>query len=275
MKIVQSDQKNEIGLDLKFEYLHKKLDKVPSRYGLHFNIPDRYVAYSPELKGAVHTAISALKDLENAGKKEAALYYFSKDDYELLDRNLLVKGYDITASEEELELQNRCMQPGVFCVDYQRITEEPTTGMFALGDEARWMQPQSRIRSVLGSKIDQMVKGERNIVVLDISHANVREIDVADAVYGSFGVEISPDPATGRPMMSREIRKDDGFFRNTTRVQAVVAVRRTRRDNTLDTTWTVFPTSNKNAQLRLTTAELQQFGDIAARTESLAVDNKG
>ena len=48
-------EEHEIGLDLKFDYLHKKLENVKSRYALHFNIPGQYVAYSPELKGAVHS----------------------------------------------------------------------------------------------------------------------------------------------------------------------------------------------------------------------------
>ena len=94
-----------------------------------------------------------------------------------------MSGYDSNASEEELEIQSRCMQPGVFCVDYQRVSDEPAAGLFALGDEARWLQPQSRVRSILSSKIDHVVKGERNVIVVDISHANVTEREVADAVY--------------------------------------------------------------------------------------------
>jgi hypothetical protein len=265
-------EEHEIGLDLKFEYLQKKLEGVPSRYALHFDIPDQYVVYSPELKRAVHTALRVLKDVENAGKKEAALYYFGNGDYQLLNKNLLVSGYDLNASEEELEIQSRCMQPGILCVDYQRVSEEPETGLFALGDEARWLQPQSRIRSVLSSKIDQMVKGERNIIVLDISHANVTETNVADALYGSVGFEIGLQPAIQRPAVVGQKRKNDGFFRNTTRMQAVVAVRRVARNNSLDTVWTVFPTNNAAAHMRLTIAELQQFGEIASGTKSLAAD---
>jgi len=186
-----------------------------------------------------------------------------------------LSGYDSNASEEELEIQSRCMQPGVFCVDYQRVSDEPAAGLFALGDEARWLQPQSRVRSILSSKIDQMVKGERNVIVVDISHANVTEREVADAVYGSVGIKVGLDAVTGRAAMLGQTRKDDGFFRNTTRVQAVVSVRRTPHGRSLETVWTVFPTSNMNAQARLSSVELQQFGEIALRAESLAADATG
>ena len=39
---------------------------IPAEAGK--NIPGRYVAYSPELKGAVLAALKVLKDIENAGK---------------------------------------------------------------------------------------------------------------------------------------------------------------------------------------------------------------
>jgi len=75
--------------------------------------------------------------------------------------------------------------------------------------------------------------------------------------------------------MLGQTRKDDGFFRNTTRVQAVVSVRRTPHGRSLETVWTVFPTSNMNAQARLSSVELQQFGEIALGAESLAADATG
>src|SRR3989441_6706218 len=80
---------------------------------------------------------------------------------------------------------------------------------------------------------------------------------------------------TGVQTCALPILKDDGFFRNTTRVQAVVSVRRTPHGRSLETVWTVFPTSNMNAQARLSSVELQQFGEIALRAESLAADATG
>jgi hypothetical protein len=263
-------EEHEIDLDLTFDYLHKRLDKVPSRFALHFSIPDNYGAYSPELKRAVGLALRVLDGLEKSNEKEAALYYFGNGEYHVSKKNLLVSGYDSNATEEQLEIQSRCMQAGVFSVDYQRISEKPETGLFALGDEARWLEPQSRIRSVLSKKIDQMVAGQRNVVVLDISHANVTGTNVVDALYGSFAVEVGINSATDKPGILGYKRKMDGFFRKTTRIQAVVSVRRVVKNGSLDTVWTVFPTNNPRAETRLTAAELRYFGDLAAGTEALA-----
>jgi hypothetical protein len=254
---------HEIGLDLKFEYLRTKLDKVKSRYSLHFTIPDGFVAYSKELKRAVSRAIDMLRKVEKENRKEAALYYLGPDDYVLLDKNILLAGYDANASEQELEIQSRCMQPGIFVVDYQQTSPEPISGMYALGDEPRWLRPHSRILKSLHAKISQMQKGARNVIALDISHANVTETNVTDALYGSIGIEIRIDPATGRPAMAGQIRERDGFFRLTTRVQAVVSVRRSRTAEAGFTTiWTVFPTNNDKAELPMTREELSQFGTV-------------
>ncbi len=47
-------------------------------------------------------------------RKKLPPLLFWEGDYQLLDRNLLLSGYDSNASEEELEIQSRCMQPGAF-----------------------------------------------------------------------------------------------------------------------------------------------------------------
>ena len=57
------------------------------------------------------------------------------------------------------------------------------------GIEPRCLKRHERIRDKLASKINQIVSGHRNIIVIDISHAKARESDVADAVYGSVQVE--------------------------------------------------------------------------------------
>ena len=256
-------EEHEIGLDLKFEYLRAKLEKVKSRYSLHFTIPETFVAYSKEMKRAVSTAIEVLHQVENQNRREAALYYFGPGDYELLDRNILLAGYSANASERELEIQSRCAQPGAFVVDYQQSFPEPLSGMYALGDEARWLEPHSRIVKSLHAKISQMQKGKRNVIVLDISHANVTETNVADALYGTVGFQVKMDPATDRPKIAGQIRKADGFFRSTTRVQGVVSVRRARTDRgSFTTVWTVFPTNNGNAESPMTREELSMFGTV-------------
>lgn len=261
----------ELGAELKFEYIRKKFEKVTSLYAAHFQVPDSYIAYSPQLKRAVTTAVRVLRELEQLGKAHATLYYFGEGDFHVSEQNLMLDPFALCWSEEQAEVQTRCLLPTTLSVDYQRIFSNPVSEGVAFGDDVRWLDPLSRIRGILNSKIKQLPGDARNVIILDISHANVRENQVEEALYGSARIDVLHS-VDGHLLGIEQRRNNDGFFKTTTRIKAIVTVRRVIAGDSMDTIWTVFPTSNAASNDRLTRAEARRFGVLADGVESLLAE---
>jgi len=261
-------EEHELDSQLKFEYIRTKYQKVESQYAMFFSVPDAYGTDLSALKDAVNTSIRLLREIEQSGKEHATLYYFGKGDYHLSDHNLMLDPFALNWTEGEAEIQARCLAHGTLSVDYKRSFDQPGTERVAFIPDARWLAPLPRVRSTLNSKISQLVEDHRNVIVLDISHANVREEEVEEALYGSVRTDVVLDD---RQILGIEQRRtNNGFFKNTTRVKAVVAMRRVPDGESMRTHWTVFPSSNPTSALLFTKSELQRFGELARGSDGLA-----
>ena len=119
-----------------------------------------------------------------------------------------------------------------------------------------------RLRSILHQKRDQLPKGSRGIIVLELTELEKLGVDhftLLSALYGDLPVSITKQ-AEGQEYESSASRRRNGFFDQTSRVSAVV-IERIRIGAPVEFSREVFPTNNAKAVL-LTEAELECFGTV-------------
>lgn len=132
-----------------------------------------------------------------------------------------------------------------------------------------------RLRKILDDKRDQLPKGSRGIVVLEVSKAfMLSEFSIDTALYGdrliSFAPVSGPDEPVGEAIESRNKR---GFLLHTSRVSAVVIQKRKVEEGRVKNDWYVYPTNRLNSDtIRLSLEELQRFGELGDR-KHLSAEN--
>lgn len=100
------------------------------------------------------------------------------------------------------------------------------------------------------------------------------DFSVESALYGDLIVEFPPVKSRGEKVGEPTVRRNNrGFFRDTSRVSAVVTHKRVVREGKVNSQWRVYPTNRANEDtIQLTVAELHRFGDLEDR-EHLSVEN--
>jgi len=245
-----------------------KLGTVLSSYFVTLTVGDEYKPATPKLRDAIKDVVESLNELKERGAKEATLYHLRKD------VALLVLP-EVSIPDEYYYIQHEAD----FVAQFRHLGEEsPGTPASFLEQRKNPPQPvkdHERLKNILEKKRDQLPKGSRGIIVLEVSEPfMLSDFSVERALYGDLLVEFprvkSPVEAVGE-MTAR--RNNRGFLLHTSRVSAIVIQKRKVEDGKVENEWQVYPTNRANADtIRLSLAELKRFGDIGDR-KHLSAEN--
>jgi hypothetical protein len=237
-----------------------KLTEVPSAYFAAFTIGDGLSAGSPETRDAIKAVIEALGVLTK-DKIEKATFYYARPDGKVLLRGDGPFALRPKASE--------IMDKADFVVEFKRqgkeMTGTPASLMKKMEFPSEPVQDDKRLREILNDKRKQLPKGARGIITLEVTEQFLlSDFSVENALYGDYQVQLKvADGEVGNPIPTR---KNNGFFRNTSRVSAVVSQTRHVVDGNVVLVRKVYPTNRGNPDtIRLTRAELGRLGDLEDR----------
>ena len=118
------------------------------------------------------------------------------------------------------------------------------------------------MRSLNGQLFDSPASHSKHLHVVMLS-----DFSVESALYGNLLVQFNDVAGPGEPVGDLiQKRNNRGFFRETSRVSAIVIQRRVVEDEHVRCERKVYPTNRANADtVRLTLAELQCFGEMEDR----------
>lgn len=247
-----------------------RLKQIPSSYRAWFEIGDRYTVDSPQTNRAIAKVIKAL-GLLKGGKFEKATFHYADPDQGVLlphdgPRDLSTKAQEIIAKSD-------------FTVRFQHLGKElpgtPASLMAKMKFPPEPVNDHERLKSILNEKRKQLPKSSRGIITLEVSEQfMLDDFSVNSALYGDLLVQLrpvaGPQAPVGEPIPRRNNR---GFFRQTSRVSAIVIQRRVVEGENVRCERKVYPTNRANADtIRLTLAELQRFGDLEDR-DHLTAEN--
>lgn len=239
-----------------------RMTEVPSSYFAAFTIGNELGPGSPETRAAIDAVIEVLGVLKNRHDKKATFYYVQPD------RKLLLSGngpFDLSEKAREI------MQKADLIVDFEDkgkgMTGTPASLMKKLNSPPESVKDHKRLRKILNEKREQLPKGARGIITLEVTEQfMLSDFSIENALYGDLMVQFSldgPQQSVGEPTA---LRNNNGFFRKTSRVSAIVIQKRHVVDRKVVLQRSVYPTNRGNADtIRLTLAELQCFGDLEDR----------
>ena len=227
---------------------------------------DDFAPYSPELKRAARRVEQALPEVARRQMKEATLYFFGADDDMLIEGRIeephLVDVPDAGQLRVQLARFER-VQKAPFVArffDTGKESQHTNVAVHPLGSNPKVPQPDEtylRLRDILRKKREQLPKGARGIILLDITELDKLAVDertLLTALYGDMEVTLR---AGEEHFELSHLR--NGFFAQTSRVSAVVVEKTRVAGDDIESIREVFPTNNPATQL-LTRAELGQFG---------------
>ena len=237
-----------------------ELTEVPSAYFAAFTIGDELRAGSPETRAAIEAVIEVLGMLRDGGIKNATFYYARPDGKVLLQGD---GPFDPGPNASEI------MDKADFIVEFKHQGKEMTGTPASLMKKrvilAEPVKDDKRLRKILNDKREQLPKGARGIITLEVTEQfMLSDFSVENALYGDLQVQFKlVDNEVGNPIPTR---KNNGFFRNTSRVSAVVIQTRDVVDGNVVVARRVYPTNRGNPDtIRLTRAELARLGDLEDR----------
>jgi hypothetical protein len=258
-----------------------RLKSKRSSYQVHLTVGREYRHGSPKLREAVKAVLSCLDMLKESGAKEAKLYFAGKNDAVLvlpdsaLNAKLesIVSRADFTAQFNHLG-QELSGTPASF-IEPLKHRSEPSKDHEPLKRVPEPSKDHERLRKILDAKRDQLSKGSRGIIVLEVSKLfMLSEFSIETALYGDLLVHFQgvsdPSQPVGELTQSHNNR---GFLLHTSRVSAVVIQKRRVENGKIENDWYVYPTNRLNADtIRLSLEELQRFGDLEDR-KHLSAEN--
>lgn len=243
-----------------------KLKKKPSSYRVHLTVGREYKHGTQQLNEAVKALVTSLDALN--GVKEATLYFAGKN-----DGVLVMPGADLNEKHRDI------MRRGDFIAEFHHVgkelSETPASLMEPMKHRPEPSKDHERLRQILDDKRDQLPKGSRGIIVLEVSNAiMLSEFSIDTALYGDrmigFAHVGGPSEPVGETIESRNRR---GFLLHTSRVSAVVIQKRKVEESKITNYWYVYPTNRLDSDtIRLSLEELQRFGDVGDRTH-LSAEN--
>lgn len=271
------------GADARFNVtctdVFSRLEKIPSRYHVIVSLEAGYRAYSRPLIDAVGAVADTLEKLTREPAKKATLYYISPKE------KILNLGGDIEWGPvnydnpqelvEKVKRHERASQAGFVARFFDRGEEHETSVVSVSRAGSRADYSHERIKRILGDKRTQLPRDQRGIIVLDVSDLLLGDETVFSALYGDLRMRfgVGPKGMVGEPEWDRA---SNGFFRNTSRVSAVVAYRRAISGDltSIEMARHVFPTNNGQPDtIQLTLPELKCFGDVPADVHHLSAEN--
>jgi hypothetical protein len=242
-------------------YISQKMQKTPSRYLVVFDISGAK-PYSALLRRTCVSAQRFLRTLEAHGAVSGTLYLSEDAQTHSFENGDFVLGEQDFANPEKLQLQE-VTQRCPIRISYELTESEPGNHTCTTGG-GTWFDSADRIRGALSRKLRQLPRDRRNVLIVDWSHSALDEHDFLSALYGRtyLNYELGQAP--------REGWRRDGFFSQTTRVQAVVSLNRNLCAR-IEPSWTVFPTDNPESPNRMTLEELHLFGELRKDLIPLAI----
>jgi hypothetical protein len=248
--------------------LFSRLNTVPSSYSVDITVGDEYLPSSLPLKRATDVVLESLKILKEEKWKGATLYHSSSG-------TLLNPGGDFNGTRAAYQ---KIVGKADFIARFRDVGEErEKTTASAVRLFKRTPQPDQtheRLKKILNKKRTQLPKDSRGIIVFDATELfMLTDFSVESALYGDLVVTFSPVNLGEHPEELSAQRNNRGFFRQTSRVSAVVIHKRVVENLTVRSEWRVYPTNRANPDtIRLSLLELRRFGETEGR-EHLSAEN--
>jgi hypothetical protein len=252
------------------------LSNVPSSYFVNLTVGDGYTPNSTDTNTAIATVIEVLELLEKEKPKNATLYYLPPD-----GKVLGLRG-DVNCRETGSETQKRCreiVEKTDFIARFEDRGKQRTGTLASLTRKVKPIpepdKTHERLKRILQKKRTQLPKNSRGIIALEVSQLfMLDDFSIESALYGDLLAEFrpvaGPNETIGDPSLRR---RDNGFFRQTSRVSAIVIHKRGIQSGEVRCKTYVYPTNRANADtIRLSLAELRRFGDLGDR-EHLSAEN--
>lgn len=256
----------EIRRDAVTEEIFAKLKKKPSSYRVHLTVGPEYKHGTQQLNEAVKALFISLDALN--GAKEAKLYFAGKN-----DGVLVMPGADL--NEKHRDIMRRADFIGAFRHVGRQLPETPASFIEPMKHPPEPSKDHERLRKILDNKREQLPKGSRGIIVLEVSNAfMLSDFSIDTALYGDRLIHFAPVSEPSEPVGEAiESRNKRGFLLHTSRVSAVVIQKRKVENGKVMNYWDVYPTNRLNSDtIRLSLEELQRFGDVGDR-KHLSAEN--
>jgi len=257
-------------VDAATEDVFARLCGMPSRYDIVLSMTNEFVAFSPELKKASRRVVSALKELEGKKLPEAVLYYHGPNDWVLRDHDVRKVEFDysdgakLAGQIQEFERAGEARFVARFYDSGER-RERTHVSVLSLGEDPGPLQADQtylRLRGILNKKREQIPKGSRGVILIEISalaKLMVDEFTILRTLYGD--VLVNPVSVAGG-VRSRYEPGAQRIFPWTSRVSAVVVETVSVGNEEITFNRTVYPTNNPQGQI-LQLEELELFGEVA------------
>jgi hypothetical protein len=248
------------------EEIFAKLKKKPSSYWVQLTVGRQYKRGTQQLNDAVKALFTSLDTLN--GVKEAKLYFAGKN-----DGMLVMPGVDL--NEKHRDIVRRADFIAEFHHAGRALSETPASFFEPMKHPPEPSKDHERLRQILDDKRDQLPKGSRGIIVLEVSNAfMLSEFSIDTALYGDRMITFAPVGGPSEPVGDTiESRNRRGFLLHTSRVSAVVIQKRKVEQGKVMNDWSVYPTNRLDSDtIRLSLEELQRFGNVGDRTH-LSAEN--
>lgn len=252
------------------EEIFSQLKTVPSSYAVNVTLGDGYTANSPELNRAIAKIIHSIKLLNERRQKKATLYCST------VDEPMLNLGGDFDSSAPALGEKKKQRQSiadnADLIVRFADLGKEQSgTPAFLVRKLKLPPEPvntHERLKRILQKKRSQLPRNSRGIVTLEVSELfMLDDFSVESALYGDLVVQFSAVSKPGEDIGKITARRNNrGFFRQTSRVSAIVIHRRIVEKGQIKNRWQVYPTNRADADtIRLNLAELGRLGELDDR----------
>jgi hypothetical protein len=248
------------------EEIFAKLKKKPSSYWVQLTVGPQYQRGTQQLNEAVKELFTSLDALNGVNK--AKLYFAGKN-----DGVLVMPGADL--NEKHRDIMRRADFMAEFHHAGRALSETPASFFEPMKHPPEPSKDHERLRQILDDKRDQLPKGSRGIIVLEVSSAfMLSEFSIDTALYGDRLISFAPVDGPGEPVGETiENRNRRGFLLHTSRVSAVVIQKRKVEKGKVMNDWDVYPTNRLNSDtIRLGLEELRRFGDVGDR-KHLSAEN--
>jgi hypothetical protein len=249
--------------------LFSQLSTVPSSYSVDFTVGDEYLPGASPLKRAMEVVLESLNILKEKKWTAATLYHSPSG-------TLLNPGGDFDGTRA---VYKEVVDKADFVARFMNVGEErEKTTASATRPFKRSPQPDQtheRLKKILNKKRTQLPKNSRGIIVFDVTELfMLTDFSVESALYGDLVVNFSATDNLGESHEGFSAQRNNrGFFRQTSRVSAVVIHKRVVENSIVKSEWKIYPTNRANPDtIRLSLLELQRFGDLDDR-EHLVAEN--
>jgi hypothetical protein len=242
------------------EEIFARMTATPSSYSASFTIGREYTAGSPRTRGAIAAVIEVLGVLKERQIKKATFHFAHPD-----GKVLLPGDGPFASGPKALEIMGKADLIVRFEDQGKEMTGTPASLTKQINHKPEPVKDHKRLRKILNEKREQLPKPSRGIITLEVTEQfMLSDFSVENALYGDLLVQLNlVNDVVGEPI---PMRNNQGFFRKTSRVSAVVIQRRRVEGEHVVCERKVYPTNRANADtIRLNLAELLRFGELDDR----------